>query len=231
MRKNAMKLLILEASRREITEATGIDRVSIIHLFKRCLLIHPDGRIYGFRALLLRTRIMPYRRSAPAAVTTATSKSGACAFGNLLSRFPDIERELQDYVLKRARRKHGNLSGNRYVHESRIPIKSLHKRFIEACRKHNLETMGQYPSTTKKLAYEALSQYVHKLMEQNWDGGAKARLGVDAAKVLRTGDGTDRPVFMPFERVECDAHLIDAIFCILIPSLSDELIPQIVQRL
>jgi hypothetical protein len=35
MRKNAMKLLILGASRREITEATGIDRVSIIHLFKR----------------------------------------------------------------------------------------------------------------------------------------------------------------------------------------------------
>ncbi|WP_433964436.1 hypothetical protein [Tunturiibacter gelidiferens] len=232
MRRNAVKLLILGASRREITEATGIDRLSIIRLFKRCLLIHPDGRIYGFRALLSRTRIMPYRRSAPVAVTTATSKSGASgAFGNLLSRFPDIERELQDYVLKRARRKHGNLSGNRYVHESRIPIKSLHKRFIEACRRHNLETMGQYPFTTKKLAYEALSQYVRKLMEQNWDRGAKARLGADAAKVLRTGDGTDRPVFMPFERVECDAHLIDAIFCILIPSLSDELIPKIVHRL
>jgi putative transposase len=106
MRRNAMKLLILGASRREITEVTGIDRLSIIRLFKRCLLIHPDGRIYGFRAPLSRTRIMPHRRPAPVAVTTATSNSGASgAFGNLLSRFPDIERELQDYVLKRARRK------------------------------------------------------------------------------------------------------------------------------
>jgi hypothetical protein len=171
-------------------------------------------------------------------VTTANSKSGASgAFAALLQSFPDIDQLLQDYVLKRARPK-ASLTGpalkpaaKKYVHESRVPLKALHKGFIEACRKHDLEKKGQYPFTTKKLAYEALSKYAHKLIELNWERGAKARLGSAAVNTLRTGDGTGRPAFMPFQRVECDAHLIDAIFCILIPSLSGELIPKIVHRL
>jgi putative transposase len=105
-RRTAIQLLVSGASRREIVEKTKIDRVSVIRLFKRCLLVHPDGRLYGFRALIQGLRIAPYHRVAPVPLTSATSKSGASgAFNNLLRSFPDIDSLLQDYVLKRPRRK------------------------------------------------------------------------------------------------------------------------------
>jgi hypothetical protein len=34
-------------------------------------------------------------------------------------------------------------------------------------------------------------------MKRNWESGARARLGSEVAKTLRTGDGSERPVFRP----------------------------------
>ena len=43
--------------------------------------------------------------------------------------------------------------------------------------------------------------------------------GADAAKSFQAGDGVDRPVFTPFQRVECDAHQMDCIPMILLPNV------------
>jgi hypothetical protein len=89
----------------------------------------------------------------------------------------------------------------------------------------------QYPFNTKTLGRVTLSKYARERVMERPDKAIAARYGADAVKRSRTGDGVDRPVFLPFERVECDAHHIDAIFCVLIPSIFGEVIPRIVRRI
>ena len=223
-RSRAIKLLLQEVPRNQISSETGISGRMALHWFKRCLTLHPDGRIYGFRALIPMVRLAPYRRRAPVHFVVGSSRAGrAGAFTQLLRVHPELEKLLREQVLK--------LSKSKRIYESRIPVKSLHKHFLDRCRQLNLDVGMQYPFDTARLAYVTLSKYVRQLIEENTTQATSARFGTDAAKKLKTGDGFARPITRPFERVEFDAHHIDAIFCILIPSIFGELIPKVVHRL
>jgi putative transposase len=61
-RTAAMELFVGEqsVSLRQITERTGIDRKTVVRLFKRCTERHKDGRIFGFRAPVPFRRLQPY---------------------------------------------------------------------------------------------------------------------------------------------------------------------------
>ena len=223
-RRRAIELLLDQAPRSQIQSETGISARMAVHWLKRSLGIHPDGRIFGFRALIPWVRLAPYRRHTVVELADGSSGSGASgAFIQLLRTYPELRELIDEQILKRAKRKQ--------IYESRIPLKSLHKRFLERCRKLNLDVGNKYPFNTAKLAYGALSEYVRDLVKENATRATAARFGSGAAKTFQTGDGTARPVFHPFERVECDAHHIDAIFCILIPSIFGELIPKVLHRL
>jgi len=223
-RSRAIKLLLEGVPRNQILSQTGVSGRMAVHWLKRCLSLHPDGRICGFRALIPMVRLAPYRRRAAVCFPDGRSRVGAAgAFGQLLLTYQELERLIREQVLK--------LSKRRHIYESRIPLKSLHKHFVDRCRELNLGVGMQYPFNTDQLAYVSLSKYVRKLIKENAAQATPARFGSDAAKKLKTGDGSARPITRPFERVECDAHHIDAIFCILIPSIFGELIPKVVHRL
>src|SRR3546814_7902535 len=74
---------------------------------QKCLQVAPDGRIYGFRALIPYIRTSPYERRAELKGKRQHQQGGqAGALGAVLARFPDIEDELvkcikQDSKLKR----------------------------------------------------------------------------------------------------------------------------------
>ena len=213
-----------QASGAQIAAETGLPRREALRLLKRCLSVSPDGRIYGFRALIPNWRIARYTRRAIAKMAQGRASSGvAGVFQQLLRTYPILDNLIEDQVFKLSKRQH--------VYESRIPLKSLHKHFIDKCRELGLETTCQYPFNTQSLAYMSLARHVSALLLSQPEKSTANRLGSETAKRLRSGDGTARPVTKPFERVECDAHHLDAIFCILIPSLFGELIPKIVHRL
>ena len=223
-RRRAIELLLDQAPRSQIQSETGISARMAMHWLKRSLGIHPDGRILGFRALIPWVRFAPYRRHTAVEWVDGSSGSGASgAFIQLLRTYPELREIIDGQILKRAKRKQ--------IYESRIPLKSLHKRFLDDCRKLDLNVGNKYPFNTAKLAYGALSEYVRDLIKENATHATAARFGSNAAKTFQTGDGSARPIFQPFERVECDAHHIDALFCILIPSIFGEPIPKILHRL
>ena len=221
-RCKAIRLLLDQSDDTHITSATGLPRREALRLLKRCLMINPDGQIFGFRALIPHSHIGSYTRHVTINFRPGQAQGGAGAFQHLLATYPVLASLLQAHVFKLSKRKH--------VYESRTVVKSLHKRFIDKCRELGLEKDCQYPFNTKTLAYVSLAKHVRQLLS-NPDRAAAGSLGTEIAKKLRSEDGTARPLTKPFERVECDAHHIDAIFCILIPSIFGELIPKIVHRL
>lgn len=221
-RRKAVTLLLEGINQNRIHSKTGLSRPEIIRLLKRCLHLHPDGRIYGFRALIPNVRLISYTRHSTVNIGPGRVQGTAGIFQQLLTTHPALASLIEAHVFKLSKRQH--------LYESRIPIKSLHKRFIDQCRELGLEKGCQYPFNTKTLGYVSLATHVRHLLQD--PGRAVAgSLGTEIAKKLRSGDGINRPVNQPFERVECDAHHLDAIFCILIPSLFGELIPKVVHRL
>jgi putative transposase len=132
MRRRAIELLILGMSRKEIAKQTGVDRKSVLQFFKRCITTHPDGRLYGFRALIPNTRIAPYRRRKEFVETKVGTQAGASgAFGKFLRENPDIEEMIRRHVFQ--------LSKRTRVYEGPVRIKSLHKRMIDMCRAKGLD--------------------------------------------------------------------------------------------
>jgi putative transposase len=221
-RRRAVELLVDRVPIAQIQSATGISGRMALHWLRRALRIHPDGLIFGFRALIPWIHIVPYRRHATVDWEGPSGSGGSGAFDKLLRDYPELKELIDGEILKKKRKQ---------VYESRISIKSLHKRFLDRCRELDLDIGLKYPFNTTKLAYVALSEYVHELIKANVVAATSARFGSDVAKKLQAGDGSARPVSTPFSRVECDAHHIDAIFCILIPSIFGDLIPKVVHRL
>lgn len=188
-----------------------LSRQTIHRLVERCLTTHPDGRIWGFRALLPYTHQKVYDRIAPVTRTGLDQRGGAAgALNQLFERHPDIREEVEAYFLKKTQ--------NIIVHESRINYKSIFKRFIDACRAKGIKS--GYPFNVKSMGYVALYNYLRKLVNVKCGDAVKARFGKEAARNLKLG-GTESqilPVTRPYVRVEFDGHNIDITFILQIPS-------------
>jgi putative transposase len=222
-RQRAIELVIRGESDAMIRSECSFSRQMAVYLLRRCLQIHPDGRVYGFRILLPHSRLAPYRRTAETHADHQFSKSGLSgAFSKLLREHPALQDLLDRHILK--------LKGLNHIYESRIQLKSLHKRFVDKCRELDLDVGRQYPFNTATMAHRSLSIYIHKTIRENIRRATAANFGSAAVKTFETGDGTNRPVFRPFQRVEIDAHKIDAIFTILIPSPFGNVIAKTIDR-
>lgn len=224
-RRKAVQLYAKGVRTSEICKLTGVWPAELVRLIQcRCLAFDQDGRLFGYRGLIPQLRTVPYRRSSRIVSEVFARGYTVGGFTQLMRLFPELEKALSDRILKK---KHERLSPL----QSREPIIMLHAWFIGQCRKLGLEESNQYPFNTKWLGYRSLAKYVKTLIENHPEQGAKARYGAEAAKRLATGSGTNTPVLRPYQRVECDAHKIDGIFCVLVPSIFGELIPKVVHRL
>ena len=112
-RRRAIQLFVDRAPYDQIASETGVSGRMALRLFKRALETHPDGRIFGFRALFPYTRIAPYRRVAEVDRDFLSPPTGASgAFGKLLRTYPWLKNLVDRHVLK--------LNPNRHLYESRI---------------------------------------------------------------------------------------------------------------
>lgn len=194
-----------------LTKKHGVSRQHIDNLVKKCLRPHPDGKIWGFRGLLLYRRQKNYDRQAPVVRNALEQRGGAAgALGQLFERYPDIEEEIETYFLKKTEKI--------LVHESRISFKSTHKRFIDGCRARGIK-FNEYPFNVKNLGYRALVNRLHKLASAKFGEAVRARFGKNAARGLRLGGPEQEilPTTRPYSRVEFDGHKIDISFVLRIP--------------
>jgi hypothetical protein len=186
-----------------------LSRWEIIRLCKRCLSIHPDGRLWGFRALLPEIRVRIYTRIAQPKETKASRRLG---FGGLLERLfcraPEIRRKVYAHALRK----------NPGANEAWVPVASSHRIFIEACREAGVST-SEYPFNTKYLGIRSLASHLKGLFTSDLKAAVLATFGHDAARALKTGTGEPprTAVTLPYQRVQFDGHRIDGIYTLLIP--------------
>lgn len=138
-----------------ICDEHKISRAEIIRVVRRCLAIHRDGNIWGFRALISHSHQKKYQRLTAVKVNTkGLNGGGAGALMQLFDTFPTVLELIVTLFLKKF--KEG------IVHESRIPLKSIHKRFLDACREVGL-TAKDYPFSQQYRGKTALWNFLREL--------------------------------------------------------------------
>jgi len=223
-RENAVRGYLGSNSVNEITKAFGIPRNELGRFLRRCLRSHPDGRIWGWRALIPFSRQQPYERRTPIKSHPAGRIGGSSgALTQLFDRFPHIQELVDALFLK----KHD--AG--VIHEARIPLKSIHKRFLDACRAAGL-TAKDYPFSVKNLGRTSLWRYLRRLLEKRLYSGVLARHGKDAARILDSSSGGkgEEQIVRPYQKVQFDAHRIDLFATVSMPSPFGGLVKRVIDR-
>jgi transposase InsO family protein len=205
---------------KKLCQKFGTGRGEILRLAKRCLVLHKDGQIYGWRALVPGTHVNGYFR------TAKSKRHGGCSgeFKLLMERYPTIKDNLLNLYLKRHKRD--------CLLETRIQFKDLHKKFLDLCRSEGIP-QSEYPFKTKQLAFVSLFTFLKSQGNQHLDRLVLARHGHDARKQLETGvgmAGRASEKFLPYELVVIDGHRIDGIFTIEIMDSFGRPVDVVVER-
>jgi putative transposase len=223
-REDAIQEYLSGKSVNEITKTFEISRDELGRLSQRCLNIHSDGRIWGWRALIPYRRQKPYERTVPVKAYPSNRKGGCSgALTQLFNRLYHI-RELVDALFLKKR-----LEG--IIHESRIPLRSIHKRFLDACRAAGVSAKD-YPFTSKSLGRVALWKYLRGLLDRELTAGVLARHGKDAARILGASSSThsEEQIVRPYQKVQFDGHRIDLFCTISMPSPYGGFVQRVIDR-
>lgn len=209
-RKLGIELYFDGASEAQLRDACGFGRSHIYRLItERCLQQHADGTVNGWRGALPHIRVKPWRRGA----ALKPGPEGRGAAGALQWVFSGAGgQQLEERFRKQILGKVPALS------TTRRPKKELFTWFIRELRAAGLEARGEWPFNVEKMGYVTISKFVDRVLADNPKRQRQLLGGKDAERKARAGDGADRPPLAVFERVECDAHKLDARMVVLVPS-------------
>jgi putative transposase len=185
----------------------GLSRSPLLRQLNRCVALHPDGRIYGWRALLHYQRVRPYVR----VVASNGSVGMAGALRQFMQAHPDV-RDTLDQAILTSRTPDS-------VPESRLAHRAVYNQFVRFCRRAKLRD-DEYPFNTSDQGRRALRRYTRERLRQHFAAAARQLGGEDARTrtQIGTGQGPSAVSPVPFEVVSIDAHKLNFIGCIGIPS-------------
>jgi len=222
-RRRAVLLYLSGASYDTLYEETGFKARYINHTIRnRCMHPHPDGLVYGWRALIPGLHISAYTRKKK--VTADHNGLGtAGALGNLLSLQPEFATQLDKQILRTC--------GDTALGQLRQPRHALWSWFLKELRALGLEARNEWPFNVKNMGYSALLRYSEKVLSGNPLKAARIVGGPQAERKMASGTGINRPVHNPFDRIEMDAHKLDGRFVVMIPQLDGGWSPRLIHRL
>ena len=222
-RKHAVQLYLEGISEKNIKEETGFKRAYLYRLItERCLAIHQDGNIQGWRGLIPNINIKEYKRQ-NAIHVDSFGYGAAGALGYILDCHPELKIKFDQKILKT--RKSNGLSA------TKVPRKANYRWFLDELRKLKYEEKGKWPFNTELMGYVSINKYMDKIILSNPQVALKVLTNPYAEKKLKASDGVDRPKLSIYQRVEMDSHKIDGRFCILIPQIDGGYSPKIIYRL
>lgn len=201
-RVKAIQLYYEDCALRDITSATGVSPSSLYHAVDRCVKSAPDGQIWGFRALLPTTRVMPYQRQRPVSPKLPEVKAGqAGALRQLFERFPDIELGLIQFIRKENRRKQ--------LYPFALRAKDVHRRFIELVKENGVAET-EWPFTTRYLGARSISAFHQRILDEQFS--TRVRVEGDSIARAHANVGTGKTSLLqyrePYAAVELDGHLL-----------------------
>ncbi|CAE6862245.1 DDE-type integrase/transposase/recombinase [Paraburkholderia domus] len=207
-RRQAVVRYAAGESVKSIELSTGVNRRQLYRLLERATLPHPDGRPYGFRALVRYTRIAEYTRVR--AVETGRDCGGYGAAGALSLLFEQYPALTGWLLLKLKQRKvllvkiHTD-SGLR----TRLSgLQALHDEFLRQCRTVGL-TVGDYPFNTSDNAIRSLSRRVKAELLRRFDTAARSAGASHLKGLPRPTDAGVPAASRPYQVVEFDGHRLD----------------------
>ncbi len=222
-RKEGIQLYLNGASVAFIRRECGLEPKYIYRLIReRCLEVHPDGLIYGWRGIVPRLHIKPYRRKKLISVDAA-GFGAAGALTVTLELHPDLKTKFDQRIL------HSPTADQ--LGPVQRPRQSLWKWFLDELRKLGYETRHEWPFNTRTNGYNSVRKYIDSILEANPGRAVRVIGGPDLGRKMLSGDGVDRPVSHVYQRVEMDAHKIDGIFCVLLPQSAGGYVPKIIYRI
>lgn len=185
-----------------IKRQTGIHPKTLYRIIPRCIAKHPDGRIYGFRAAIPYERLKPYERLQSVGDEAAINGTGlAGAFSQLLARYPQLEK----FLLREAKQRHEPIKKAREV---RSPVKRIHKRFLEECRKAGI-TQNEYPFNQDLVGLRSLASYLTRYDNRTFESAANSAGADHVGPAVSSDEERAPPATRAFEVVEFDGHKID----------------------
>lgn len=197
-----------------VCRACSVAPANLLRLLNRALEQHPDGRIWGWRAFVRFAHIKVYQRFlAPG--TESEGLSGA--FHQFLDTHPALKDALTEKILNPKKKLRDNAPAA--LPESRSGHLELYGHFKRLCRQTGIfET--HYPLNTKDRGKRALRRYVDEVRQAHFSATASALGGPDAAVRSRVGGGALPHVIprVPFDFVSLDAHRLNFIGCIGMPT-------------
>lgn len=187
-----------------------INRSEIYCQLNRAVMLHHDGRIFGWRALIAGTRTGDYFRSAPVTLTEDGKYGFAGAFGLLMRDFPDIRKALDALILREP------WAGE--FQEARISAEDVHTELLKMCRRQGLSN-NDYPFVAESQARETVRTYTRKLRAQHLPTGANLYGGRGAMQRSKLGNGHEPllSITRPYDAVFQDGHKLDLIGTVRIP--------------
>jgi putative transposase len=223
-RKLAVDLYMTDKAKiTEITKITGINKVDLFRLIKRCTDYDKDGTVYGYRALIPFKRMKDYDRNKPIDMEDKLEK---VSFNGAFSKFLDEHPNIAKLVIKLY------LNKSEGVKRPRMRIIDIHDKFVKACKNEGV-TEEQYPLNTNNLGLRSLERFLKKLQNENFAETVFARFGVEAgrrARKLKPTNHNKNIITRPYQQVQFDGHKIDAIFTITYTTPLGHQIQEIIDR-
>lgn len=185
----------------DIERASAVHRATLRRLIARAQRPHPDGRLWGYRALVPNERVQPYERTAAPRLLVDGKAGNAGAFAQLLQRHPSLGKQLRSEVTSGSVHlqpggQRGRLAG----------LKAAIDRFHRACRELGLGA-GDYPLNQQDKAVRSLARTLRAWIDDDFALSARASgTRVKPASALRQ---SVRAALDAYDTVEFDAHKLD----------------------
>lgn len=224
-RKNAIEAYMRGVSTAALKESWGFSRSHVTALINRCLTQHPDGKLWGWRGVVPHIRVTEWTRRTPPP-TGPDDQSGRAGVLQWLFASPGHQKSaLEKRFRKKILERPSGLKGKR------TPKQKLFKWFLDELREAGCERRMEWPFDTEFLGRTTIYRFITRVRNEDPGRARELEGGTNAIRKAKAGDGTNRPHFPVFRRVECDAHKLDLRMVVMVPSPQGGYEPRKVNRL
>ncbi|MEX5502261.1 hypothetical protein Q1J61_00580 [Pseudomonas putida] len=207
-RKSAVDMYLKNAPLVDIEKQAGVRRSDVSRLLSRCMSLHPDGLVYGYRALIPHIRTTPYIRTADVKSNGESGRGGyAGALQSLLKKYPELHEKLVKKILPKR-------EGGKLV-ERNIKPAALHAFFVKYLKEKG-HPESEWPFNTDLQGYRSISSFIKDVREKNYVASIMLSGNSKAIAQLSVGTGIEATLKLEnfMDVFEIDTHKTDAIFVI-----------------
>jgi len=225
VRKGAIEAYFEGKSDADIRKSWGLGRDNVHRIITtRCLSRHPDGKLWGWRGAIPHVRVVDWSRKTP----PSPGLEGEGTAGSLQWLFsrPELQKsELEKRFRERILELPTGLKGTRDP-----KIKLVHW-FLDDLRAVGWHKKDEWPFNAERRGYTTICKFITKVLNGSPSRQIELLGGTEAVRKARAGDGTNRPHFRLFQRVECDAHKLDIRMVVMVRSPHGGYEPRKIHRL